>query len=365
MRRNIGISKTLCAAAMALFCILSGSGCDSAGPAPATGPTATGTGATTGDAALSGKIEIDGSSTVFKLTQAVAQEFSKANSGVSLKVDKSGTGGGFKKFVTGSLDICDASQPIQAEQMASCKQNRVEYVELPVCFDAITIAVNEQNDWCKELTTAELKKLWQPAPEGQPHPVQKWSDLREGWPNEKISLYGAGTDSGTFEYFTEAIVEKKKSSRPDYTASEDDNAIVLGIEGDKFALGYLPYAYYAPREGTLNAVAVSWDKNPAGPDPVLPSRETVEGAKYNPLSRPLFIYVNRQAAERPEVKAFVDFYLQNGVKMALRVKYIPLKQEAYMMGQSRFKDLKVGTGFGGHSEFGLPVEEILKREPKS
>jgi phosphate transport system substrate-binding protein len=322
-------------------------------------------GAATGGEELSGKIVIDGSSTVFKLSQAVAQEFAKANPGVALKVDKSGTGGGFKKFVTGDLDICDASRPIQESEMAKCKESGVEYIELPVCFDALTVAVNEQNDWCKEIATEELKKLWEPAPEGKDHPAMKWSDIREGWPNEKINLFGAGTDSGTFEYFTEAIVGKKNSSRSDYTASEDDNAIVLGIEGDKFALGYLPYAYYAPREGSLNAVAVGWEKNPAGKDPVLPSRETVESAKYNPLSRPLFIYVNRRAAERPEVKAFVEFYLQNGVQMAERVKYIPLKQEAYDMGAARFGKLQTGTGFAGHSEFGLPVEEILQREPKS
>jgi len=363
MRWNFWTGKML--GVVAVVALLAMAGCDSAGPTTGTTTKGTGPAGGSGDPSLTGKIEIDGSSTVFKLTQAVAQEFSKANPGVSLKVDKSGTGGGFKNFVLGKLDICDASRPATEKDISDCKASGVGFIELPVCFDALTVAVNEQNDWCKDITTAELKKLWEPAPEGQEHPVQKWSDLRAGWPNEKISLYGAGTDSGTFEYFTEAIVGKKNSSRPDYTASEDDNTIVLGIEGDKYALGYLPYAYYAPRESTLNAVAISWDKNPAGPDPVLPSRATVEGAKYNPLSRPLFIYVNRQAAERPEVKAFVDYYLQNGVKMSERVKYIPLKQEAYDMGHNRFKNLQVGTGFGGHAEFGLPIEEVLKREPKS
>ena len=331
------------------------SGCDISPPPPPAGgatPTATSN--------LTGRIEVDGSSTVFKLSQAVAQEFSKLHRGVAIKVDKSGTGGGFKSFVAGKLDICDASRPIQESEMATCKKNGVEYIELPVCFDALTVAVHEQNDWCQKLTTEELKRLWEPQ-----STVRTWQDLRPEWPAEKITLFGPGTDSGTFEYFTEAIVEKKNASRNDYTASEDDNVIVLGIEGDKHALGYLPYAYYAPREATMNAVAVSWDANPAGKDPVLPNRQTVEEAKYNPLSRPLFIYVNRQAAERPEIKAFVEFYMQNGVKMAERVKYIPLKQEAYEMGLARFEQLQTGTGFGGHSEFGLPVEEILKREPKS
>jgi phosphate transport system substrate-binding protein len=318
--------------------------------APAGGP---------GGSGLTGKIGIDGSSTVFKLTQAVAQEFSKQNRGVQIKVDKSGTGGGFKNFVQGTLDICDASRPIQESEMQQCKDNGVEYIELPVCFDALTVAVNEKNDWCKDLTVAELQKLWSPDSK-----VTTWRDIRPEWPDAKISLFGAGTDSGTFEYFTEAIVGKKNASRSDYTAQEDDNVIVLGIEGDKNALGYLPYAYYAPREATLNAVAISWDKNPKGPDPVLPSRKTVESAQYNPLARPLFIYVNRKAAERPEIKAFIEFYLQNGVKTAERVKYIPLQEAEYKLALDRFANLKTGTAFGGHSEFGLTVEEILSREPK-
>ena len=306
-----------------------------------------------------GKIGVDGSSTVFKLTQAVAQEFSKLNRNVQIKVDKSGTGGGFKNFVHGELDICDASRPITESEIKQCQENGVEYIELPVCFDALTVAVNEKNDWCQDITVAELQKLWSPDSK-----ISKWNEIRPEWPNERITLFGAGTDSGTFEYFTEAIVGKKNASRSDYTASEDDNVIVLGIEGDKHALGYLPYAYYAPREATLNAVGISWDKNPKGPEPVLPSRQTVEAAQYNPLARPLFIYVNRQAVERPEIKAFIEFYLKNGVKMAERVKYIPLNAAEYDLGLARFEKLQTGTAFGGNSEFGLTIEEILSREPK-
>jgi phosphate transport system substrate-binding protein len=344
-------------AAASLMALAVAAGCDVAPPPPTTGTGASSTGGI--GAALTGKIEIDGSSTVFKLTQAVAQEFNKQNPGVALKVDKSGTGGGFKTFVLGSLDICDASRPIQESEMQKCQDNKVEYIELPVCFDALTVAVNEQNTWCKDMTVAELQKLW--APDSK---VTKWKDIRPDWPDAEIKLFGAGTDSGTFEYFTEAIVGKKNASRSDYTASEDDNVIVLGVEGDKNALGYLPYAYYAPREATLNAVAISWEKNPKGPEAVLPSRQTVEAAKYNPLARPLFFYVNRKAAERPEIKAFVEFYLRNGVKMAERVKYIPLQQPEYEMGLARFGKLQTGTAFGGHAEFGLTIEEILKREPK-
>ena len=345
--RSTYLAAGLAACAVAL-------GCDIA-PPPQSGPAAGPNGGT----GLSGKIEIDGSSTVFKLTQAVAQEFSKLNPDVALKVDKSGTGGGFKTFVLGQLDICDASRPIQESEMQKCKENNVEYIELPVCFDALTVAVNEQNTWCKEMTVAELQKLW--APDSK---ITKWKEIRSEWPDAEIKLFGAGTDSGTFEYFTEAIVGKKNASRSDYTASEDDNVIVLGVEGDKYASGYLPYAYYAAREATLNAVAISWDKNPKGPAPVLPNRQTVESASYNPLARPLFIYVNRKAAERPEIKAFVEFYLRSGVKMGERVKYIPLQQAEYEMGLARFGKLHTGTAFGGHSEFGLTIEEILKREPQ-
>lgn len=327
-------------------------GCDLAEPPKGSGES--------GGVSLTGSIEVDGSSTVFKLTQAVAQEFHKQNQGVAIKVDKSGTGGGFKNFVLGKLDICDASRPIQESEMQKCKENNVEYIELPICFDAITVAVNEQNSWSKEITVADLKKLWEPDSK-----VAKWKELNPAWPDAKINLFGAGTDSGTFEYFSEAIVGKKGASRSDYTASEDDNVIVLGIEGDKNALGYLPYAYYAPRESTLNAVAISWDKNPKGPEAVLPSRQTVEAAKYNPLARPLFLYVNRKAADRPEIKAFVEFYLKNGVKMSERVKYIPLQQAEYELCLARLAKLQTGTAFGGHSEFGLTIEEILKREPKS
>jgi phosphate transport system substrate-binding protein len=336
------------------FASLLGCSCNNNPPPP---PKGDGSGGT--PTALSGKIEIDGSSTVYKLSQAVAQEFTKTHSGVKMKVDKSGTGGGFKKFVKGELDICDASRPIQESELKLCAENGVEFIELPICFDALTIAVNRGNDWAESITTDELKKLWEPGADSK---ITKWNQIRPEWPDHKISLFGAGTDSGTFEYFTEAICEKKGASRSDYTASEDDNAIILGIEGDKYALGYVPFAYYAPRTKTLKALKVDWTKKMTGP--VEPSRENVEHAKYNPLSRPLFIYVNRKAAERPEVKGFVDYYVSNGRKLSEAVKYIPLRAEAYDLVKVRFDKLQIGTAFGGHTEFGLPVEEILQREIK-
>jgi len=304
-----------------------------------------------------GKIEIDGSSTVFKLTQAVAEEFRADNVGVQIKVDKSGTGGGFKNFVLGKLDICDASRPIAKNEIEQCKANGVEYIELPIAFDAITVAVNIQNSWCDAMTVAELKKLWEPEAEGK---ITKWKQIRDQWPDTKIELYGQGHDSGTFEYFTEAIVKQKNKSRTDCTASEDDNVILLGIEGDKAALGYVPYAYFAPRAGkTMKAVKID-----SGNKPVAPSPQTVKDASYKPLSRPLFIYINRKASERPEVKQFVEFYLQNGEKMAEVVGYIPLNGSDYPKVLERFQKLQTGTSFGGSSSEGKTLEDILSSQPE-
>jgi phosphate transport system substrate-binding protein len=307
------------------------------------------------------KIVIDGSSTVYKLSQAVAQDFCKAHY-VQMKVDKSGTGGGFKRFVKGELEICGASRPIQESELKQCQENGIEFIELPVCFDALTIAVNQENDWAESITTDELKRLWEPAAAGK---ITRWNQIRAEWPDQRISLYGAGTDSGTFEYFTEAICGKKGSSRTDYTASEDDNQLILGIEGDKYAIGYVPFAYYAPRKKSIKALKVEWSQDPKRSGPIEPSRETVESAKYSPLSRPLFIYINKSAASRPEVKDFIDFYIGNARKLSEIVKYIPLREEAYGLVQQRFDSLQTGSAFGGHTEFGVPVEEILARELKT
>jgi phosphate transport system substrate-binding protein len=307
--------------------------------------------------ASEGKIEIDGSSTVFKLTQAVGEEFRHEHAGVHVKVDKSGTGGGFSKFVTGQLDICDASRPIAEKEIALCKENGVEYIELPVAFDAITVAVNIKNSWCEAMTVAELKKLWEPEAEEK---ITRWSQIRDGWPDEKITLFGQGHDSGTFEYFTEVIVRQKNKSRTDCTASEDDNVILLGIEGEKGALGYVPYAYFAPREGkTMKAVKID-----SGQGPVAPSPATVKDASYMPLSRPLFIYVNRRAAERPEVQAFVEFYMQNGEALAQAVGYIPLASGDYPRVLERFNKRQVGTSFSGGSTEGRTLDDILSMPPR-
>jgi phosphate transport system substrate-binding protein len=305
-------------------------------------------------------IKIDGSSTVFPITEAVAEEFQKGGA-VKVTVGISGTGGGFKKFTRGEIDVADASRPISKEEMEAARAGGVEYIELPIAFDALTVVVNPQNTWVTSMTIDELKKIWEPEAQGK---VTHWNHIRPEWPAEKIALYGAGADSGTFDYFTEAVVGKAKSSRGDYTASEDDNTLVQGVEGNKFALGYIPYAYFAPHSTRMKAVAIQWTKNKTQ-EPVMPSAETVLAGTYNPLSRPLFIYVSTKSLQKPEVKQFVEFYMQNVGALAREVKYLPLPEGAYQTVMERLKASKTGTGFGGVPEIGLPVEEILKREPKS
>lgn len=315
-----------------------------------------------GPGAESAVIKIDGSSTVFPITEAVAEEFQKEKQGkVNVTVGISGTGGGFKKFVRGEIDIADASRPILAEEMAQAKTNGIEYIELPVAFDALTVVVNKQNDWVTSMTVDELKKIWEPAAQGK---ITHWNQVRPEWPNEKIALFGAGSDSGTFDYFTEAIVGKAKASRGDYTASEDDNVLVQGVEGNKYALGYIPYAYFAPHSNRMKAVAIQWEKNKVK-EPVMPSPENVLAGTYNPLSRPLFIYVSRKALEKPAVKEFAEFYLKSVGTLAKEVKYLPLTEGAYQIATDRLRNVQTGTAFGGVPEVGLPVEEILKRTPKA
>jgi len=312
-----------------------------------------------GDVAV---IKVDGSSTVFPITEAVAEEFQREKQGkVNVTVGISGTGGGFKKFVRGEIDVADASRPILAEEMAQARTNGIEYIELPIAFDALTVVVNPQNTWVNSMTVAELKKIWEPDAQGK---ITHWNQIRPEWPNEKIALFGAGADSGTFDYFTEAIVGKPKASRGDYTASEDDNVLVQGVEGNKYALGYIPYAYFAPHRTRMKAVGIEWEKNKIT-GPVMPSPENVLAGTYNPLSRPLFIYVSRKSFDKPAVKEFVDFYLKHVAALATEVKYLPLPETAYQMAVQRVTSLQTGTGFGGVPEVGLPVEEILKRPPKA
>ena len=323
---------------------------------------ACGGGRSDGGPTESAVIKIDGSSTVFPITEAVAEEFQKEKQGnVNVTVGISGTGGGFKKFVRGEIDVADASRPILTDEMAQAKANGIEYLELPIAFDALTVVVNNENTWVSSITVAELKKIWEPDAQGK---ITNWNQIRPEWPNEKIALFGAGADSGTFDYFTEAIVGKPKASRGDYTASEDDNVLVQGVEGNKYALGYIPYAYYAPHSSRMKALGIEWDKNKVK-GPVMPSPENVLAGTYNPLSRPLFIYVSRKSVDKPAVKDFIEFYLKNVGSLAKEVKYLPIPDNAYQMAVERFRAMQTGTGFGGIPEVGLPVEEILKRPPKA
>ncbi|ADL07135.1 PstS family phosphate ABC transporter substrate-binding protein [Thermosediminibacter oceani] len=272
-----------------------------------------------GQANLSGSIEIDGSSTVYPITEAVAEEFMNTYPDVNITVGVSGTGGGFKRFTAGETDISNASRPISDEEAAKAKESGVEYIELPVAYDGITVVVNKENDWVDHLTVEELKKIWSPGSK-----VTKWSDIRPGWPDEKINLYGPGTDSGTFEYFTEAVNGEAKKSRSDYTASEDDNVLVQGVSGDRYALGYFGFAYYLENSDKVKAVPID-----GGSGPVEPTAESIKNGTYKPLARPIFIYVNKKSLERPEVKEFVKFYMENAAELVEEVGFVPMPESEY------------------------------------
>jgi phosphate transport system substrate-binding protein len=271
------------------------------------------------EAGLGGAVRIDGSSTVFPVTEAVAEEFQIENRAVRVTVGISGTGGGFKKFCAGETDVTNASRPIKDSELEACRANGIEPIEVTVAFDGLAVMVNPENDFASCLTVDELKRIWEPGSQ-----INRWSQVRDGWPNEEIILYGPGTDSGTFDYFTEAIVGEEDASRPDFTASEDDNVLVQGIAGDKYALGYFGYAYYAENTDKLKLVGIN-----GGAGCVTPNSETVQSGEYSPLSRPLFIYLSRTALQRPEVAAFVRYYLTNASMLVPQVGYVPLNPESY------------------------------------
>jgi phosphate transport system substrate-binding protein len=303
-------------------------------------------------------VKVDGSSTVFPVTEAVAEDFQKAKKQqVKVTVGISGTGGGFKKFCRGETDISNASRPILKAEMADCAKAGVEYFELPVAFDALTVVINPKNNFVKQLTIAELKKMWEPAAQGK---VTRWNQVNPQWPDAPMKLFGPGADSGTFDYFTEAVVGKSKSSRGDFTASEDDNVLVQGVSRDVNGLGYFGYAYYVENKDKLKAVPIVNEKGQA----VEPSMETVLKGTYSPLARPIFIYVNAKSLAKPEVKEFVEYYMKNGANLAREVKYVPLPDAAYRTALEHVQKGKKGTVFGGVAEVGVTIEELLKREAK-
>ncbi len=305
-------------------------------------------------------VKVDGSSTVYPVTEAVAEEFQKAEkNAIKVTVGISGTGGGFKKFCRGETDISNASRPILKAEIEECAKLGIQFYELPVAFDALTVVVNPKNTFLdKGITVDQLKKMWEPGAQGK---VTKWNQIDASWPDAPIKLFGAGSDSGTFDYFTEAIVGKAKSSRGDYTASEDDNVLVQGVQRDVNAIGYFGFAYYAENQAKLKAVPIV--EKPGKPA-VLPSMNSVLDGSYQPLARPIFIYVNAKALDRPEVRKFVEYYLTNGAKLAREVKYVPLPDKAYTMAKEHLAKKKMGTVFGGVAEVGVRIDDLMAREAK-
>lgn len=309
---------------------------------------------TAGVANASPIIKIDGSSTVFPITEAVAEDFQIAKRGaIRVTVGISGTGGGFKKFCRNEIDIVNASRSITQLEMDACKQEGVQYIEMPIAFDALTIVVNPKNTWSKTIAIDELKRIWEPGAQGV---ITHWNQINPAWPDKKIKLYGPGADSGTFEYFTEAIVGKAKSSRGDFTASEDDNVLVQGVASDIYALGFFGFAYYIENSKKINAVAVD-----SGNGGVIPSAATVENNSYKPLSRPIFIYVNAKSTEKPEINEFVNFYMKNAPELVTEVKYFPLSKEVYNLNIEHLDKKKTGTVFKDMGT-NIKLEDILKLE---
>ena len=280
---------------------------------------------------LGGEIKIDGSSTVFPITEAVAEEFRSEAPEVRVTVGFSGTGGGFQKFLRGETDINDASRKIKPSEISKAKEKNVDYVRLSVAYDGLAVLVNPKNDWVDHFTVQELKKIWEPSAQGK---ITHWNDIRSEWPDEELHLFGPGVASGTYDYFTEAIVGESGASRGDFTASEDDNILVQGVSTDKYALGFFGLAFYKENKEKLKLVGV---KNSSG-DIVKPTMETVSNGTYEPLSRPLFIYVSEQAAQEKNVQKFVHFYLNNAPKLAEQIGYIAMPDSVYQAQIDKFEE---------------------------
>jgi phosphate transport system substrate-binding protein len=302
-------------------------------------------------------VTIDGSSTVYPITEAAVREFQNGDHGaVRVTVGISGTGGGFKKFCRGETDVQNASRPILPQEMAMCREHEVQYVELPLAFDAITLVVSVQNTWVDYLTIDELRRIWEPSAEGR---LTRWRQIRPTWPDLPLKLFGAGSDSGTFDYFSEVVVGTAKASRGDYTASEDDNTLIQGISGDPQALGYVPLAYYHANARRLRPVPVD-----SGDGPIRPSAENVESERYVPLSRPVFLYVNRQAADRQAVREFIEFYLKHATSLVMQAGYVPLPPRIHAAVRERYRVGTVGSVYQGIPLVGFKVEDVLQRQPK-
>lgn len=303
-----------------------------------------------GGKVLTGTVHVDGSSTVFPITEAVAEEFRQVQPQIRVTVGVSGTGGGFKKFTIGETDINDASRGIKESEATKAMENGINYIELPIAFDGLSVLVNPGNDWVDNLSVEELKKIWQPG-----STVKKWSDVRPGFPDKPIALYGPGTDSGTFDYFTGAINGKEQACRSDFTASEDDNVLVQGIAGDKYALGFFGYAYYVENTDRLKLVPIKADGKV-----VSPSLKTISDGSYTPLSRPIFIYVSDLAVKRAVVDEFVKFYLGHAAELSREVGYVPLPNSTYQLVNERYQNRVYGSMYSSKTTAGMSLEDLLK-----
>ena len=309
-------------------------------------------------------VKIDGSSTVFPIIEGAAEEFQKESKGLhKVTVGISGTGGGFKKFCRGETDVQNASRPILDKEIEECRKTNVGYFEFPIAYDALVIAVNAKNTWLNSISIEELNKMWAPEAQGK---VSRWKQVNPAWPDEEFKLFGAGSDSGTFDYFTEAVNGKPRSSRGDYTASEDDNALVTGIERDKNALGFIPMSYYMRRvsKGKIKALGIVASGGKEKGKIIQPSKVSVKDGSYVPFSRPLFIYVSSGSLKKDSVKAFLNYTLKNGAALSKDADYVELPDDLYKMNQENLKKDKIGTVFAGHSEFGLKIEDLMKKERK-
>ncbi|MGD1850348.1 MAG: PstS family phosphate ABC transporter substrate-binding protein [Cyanophyceae cyanobacterium] len=338
--------------ALSLVACGGGGGDDSA--ATPEGEGSEGAAETTTDGGVSGDVLVDGSSTVFPISEAMAEEFMKANSGSRVTVGVSGSGGGFKKFCVGETDVSNASRPIKQSEIDICAENGIDFVELPVAFDGLSVVVSTENEWAACLKPEELGKMWEPGAEGA---INNWNQVRPDFPDTELSLYGPGTDSGTYDYFTDATTGEEGESRGDYTASEDDNVIVQGVTSDSGGLGFFGFAYYAENKDKLKVVEI---ENSDG-ECIAPAEETIADGTYNPLARPIFIYVSTKSLEeKPAVKAFIEFHLAEANEgLISEVGYVPLPKDLSPKATERFNSATPGSIFEGGSSVGVKLSDKL------
>jgi phosphate transport system substrate-binding protein len=312
------------------------------------------------DARRDSVIRIDGSSTVYPISEALAEEFQRERRNVRITVGISGSGGGFQKFCRGETDISNASRPIAAVEIERCRSAGIEFIELPIAYDGLAVVVNPGNTWVDKLTVSELKRMWEPAAERR---ITRWSQIRPGWPDRELRLFGPGVDSGTFDYFTEAVVGKEKASRGDFTSSEDDNVLVTGVATDELALGYFGLAYYEENRDRLRLIPIENDRDEGRPDPVRPTVESVRSGEYRPLSRPMFVYVSNESLNRSEVRDLLVYAFGHGAELVQEVGYVPLPEREYELARARLDSRTTGTMFGEGTR-GMRLAELLSGDSR-